>query len=231
MSPSQKPIILWLRTISSQGMFRARPRSREFPQGGGTCLLISTASYAGVLPNTRNILAVIMAEDSTHTCHRRDQSYEPRYGFLPFATSSLGPRPVPQSESAPADEPPEANQSLLDVLHVGGVGAADEALATCPKRGAGHHRHLLLAQQLEGELLRWQPKLRHARKGVERPQRTVALHSHLRERRRDEVPATPVFIDHLRHVRLGAGQRFEGGLLAQGWGAQHGVLVNRSEEP
>src|ERR1035441_8515171 len=224
MSPSQKPIILWLRTISSQGMFRARPRSREFPQGGGTCLLISMASYAGVLPNTRNILAVIMAEDSTHTGHRRGQSYEPRYGFQPFATSSLGPRPVPQSESAPANEPPEAGQGFLDVFHVGGVGAANEALATCPKRRAGNHRHLLLAQQLKGELLRWQSKLPHAGKGVERPQRTVALHSHLSESRRDEVPATPVFIDHLRDVRLGAGQRLAGGLLGQGRRDPHGEI-------
>src|ERR1017187_6310652 len=59
-----------------------------------------------------------------------------------WLSASIGPalKAVPQSESVPADETAESSQRFLDVLHVGGVGAADKALATGPKRGAGHYQ-------------------------------------------------------------------------------------------
>jgi hypothetical protein len=48
--------------------------------------------------------------------------------------------------SPAADETSYAGEGFFDVVHAGGIGAANKTLATGPKRGAGYHCHLLLDQ-------------------------------------------------------------------------------------
>src|ERR1700690_2582638 len=98
------------------------------------------------------------------------------------------------------NEPFEPGHRFLEILHVGRVGAADEAFAAFAESGARHRGHLFLVQQLHRKVLRLQAKLRHAGKRVERAERTMTFNAHVFEGGSDEIPAAAIFIHHFTNI-------------------------------